>query len=216
MRKTILLTVVFILFLSFSVTLAQEDSSPSSEIRERVQQKVEEALNKPKAYLGTVTDISDTTIQIKALTGEIRQVTPSKETVDVVSVGATSKVATVDDIAIGDFTVSMGYKNGNGVLEAERILIMTAPLPETKRKSYKATVTEFSGGEGVIKTTKGEEINLETSSSTRYQLVEEGEIIAARVADLKEGSEVIISGVQEEKILEVRRILITAQAQISE
>jgi hypothetical protein len=96
-----------------------------------VEEKVKEALNRPKAYLGTVTDISDSTIQIKSSESQIRQVSVKDDSVSVIKSGTVNKAVKLSDIAIGDFIVAMGYINSNTVLNAQRILI-TNPVTEPK------------------------------------------------------------------------------------
>lgn len=108
-----------------------ENTTSDSAIRQKVNQKVQGVLNKPKAYLGVVTDIADSTIQIKTTNGEIRQVSTSKEDITVInSKGTTNKNVKLTDIAIGDFIIAMGYRNGNAVLSAERILV-TNPITDS-------------------------------------------------------------------------------------
>ena len=110
----------------------------SSAFEENEGDRLEKAANKPKAYLGTVTDITDSTIQIKTTVSEIKQVSVSEEVVYVKT-----------EPAIGDFIVAMGYKNGNQVLNAQRILI-TPPVTEPK-----ITVSTGTGADvKPIKTTK--------------------------------------------------------------
>ena len=92
----------------------------SSAFEEKEGDRLEKAANKPKAYLGTVTDITDSTIQIRTTSSEIRQISVSEKVVYVKT-----------EPAIGDFIVAMGYKNGNQVLNAQRILI-TPPVTEPK------------------------------------------------------------------------------------
>lgn len=217
MKKiNLIFAIIFGLFLSFGVAFAQEESTESSGIRERVQQKVEEALKKPKAYLGSVTDISENTIQIKSTSGEIRQITTDEENTTVVNTLTTAKTVTLEDVAIGDFIVAMGYKNGNDVLEASRILV-SSPLETVTRKSFRAEVTSFAKNQGEAKSLKdGGEVTFKTDSSTRYQLYEDEEIVAGKATDVKEGSITILSGVIEDEVLTARRILVVSQAQTSQ
>lgn len=119
-------------------------SSASSDIRLKVAQKVQEALNKPKAYIGTVTDIADSTIQIKTADGQIEQISTSGDNITVVNqTGKNNKTVKLTDIAIGDFIVAMGYVNGNSVLNAQRILV-TDPVVEANIASTFGTVTNTS------------------------------------------------------------------------
>jgi hypothetical protein len=106
------------------------NASGTSDIRAKVAQDVANALNHPKAYIGSVTDKTDSTIQIKTKASEIKQISASVSGTTVVnSTGTTSKTVKTTDIAIGDFIVAMGYVDGNSVLTAQRILI-TNPIAE--------------------------------------------------------------------------------------
>lgn len=97
-------------------------ASSESGVREIVLKKVEDILNSPKAYLGTVTDIAEKTIQLKTDSGTIEQVSAGEDTA-VIKQSPTVKEVKLTDIAIGDYIVAMGYRNGNHVLIAKRILI---------------------------------------------------------------------------------------------
>ncbi len=119
-------------------TPGASDASSDSAIRARVQEKVAQAMNKPKAYIGTVTDISDSTIQIKttrslpAQVGEIKQVSTNTTDVSVINAkGTANKAVKLTDVAIGDFIVAMGYVDSNTVLAAQRILI-SDPVTDSK------------------------------------------------------------------------------------
>ena len=121
-----------------------ESDTTGSAIRQKVAQKVSEAMNKPKAYIGTVTDIADSTIQIKAQNSEIQQISTSNDGITVVSSkGTVTKNVKLTDIAIGDFVVAMGYVNSNSVLLAQRILVVD-PIDEPKVESVFGKVSDVS------------------------------------------------------------------------
>lgn len=127
---------------SFQLKTTETDTATGdADIRQKVEAKVEAAMNKPKAYIGIVTDITDSTIQIK--TNEIKQVSANDKDTTVVKTGATNKIVKLSDIAIGDFIVAMGYINTSSVLSAQRILI-TDPVTEPKIASTMGKVTEIS------------------------------------------------------------------------
>ncbi len=152
MKKAPLVTIVLLIIsLAFILPIfAQEENGPedpneattSDVIREKVQQKLEEAKNKPKARLGTITDISDTTIQIKSLSGEIQQISVNEESTAFVKLIPKRAVVKYSDVAIGDFIIAMGYLNGEGVLDSKRILITNVP-EEVKRKAFLGTVVSI-------------------------------------------------------------------------
>lgn len=104
----------------------KESTSEADVIREKVKEKIDEAIKNPQAYIGIVTDITDTTIQIKNEAGEIQQISLSDDT-EYVKLGTPNKKAELKDLAIGDYIASLGFKNGNNVLAGKRILITTKP-----------------------------------------------------------------------------------------
>ena len=113
---------------------SDEATESSSSVRQIVQKKINFAKNTPVFYAGTVTDISEETIQIKQYlfdkdsgeSEEIEQIAIKNDT-NYVSIGKTSKSIKFSDIAIGDFIIAMGYKNKNNVLETTRLLVTTTP-----------------------------------------------------------------------------------------
>jgi hypothetical protein len=108
------------------------EASGTSDIRQKVAQDVANTISRPKAYIGTVTDITDSTIQIKTTASEIKQISVDSQATTVInSTGTATKQVKTTDVAIGDFIVAMGYVNTNSVLSAQRILI-TDPVTEPK------------------------------------------------------------------------------------
>lgn len=161
-----------------------------SDIQAKVAQKVAEALSRPKAYIGTVTDIADSTIQIKTPESQIEQVAVGGTVTVANTKGTNNKTVKLTDIAIGDSIVAMGYVNGNQVLDAQRILIIDPPT-EPQISVSEANVTAVSkasltvsdikkGGSDTItpdKNTdiesfsKGKETKIKLSSITKGDLV---------------------------------------------
>ena len=142
MRKIIALTLLIILCLGSCNTIrAQESTNSAESVREKVKEKIENVLNKPKAYLGTITDKTGDILQIKNLRGEIQFISVKPDNSTFISVGKTSKTIKYADIAMGDFIIAMGFvstdneskNNGNTVLEVKRTLI-TNPIEPTTRK----------------------------------------------------------------------------------
>lgn len=150
-------------------------SSSNSAIREKVEQKVREALNKPKAYLGIVTDIADSTIQIKTSESEIKQISTASEDVTVVNAkGTANKTIKLTDIGIGDFIVAMGYVNSNSVLSAQRILV-TDPVTEPKVASIVSTGKDVTPSKNTLvyifengKATKTKATNIKDEDKVIY------------------------------------------------
>lgn len=129
---------------SLSPSSTPGTATGEADIQKTIDQEVATASQKPKAYLGTVTDISDSTIQMKTMDSQIAQVADSNPGVTVANqVGTNNKAVKVTDIAIGDFIVSMGYVNSNSVLTAQRILVTDA-VAEPKIDISMSKVTAVS------------------------------------------------------------------------
>jgi len=106
------------------------DKSGNQSIQKVLVVYSEKAVNLPKAYIGTVTDISDSTIQIKNTDDAIEQISINSGNLDVVNnKNKETKIVKSTDIAIGDYIVAMGNINSKQVLLAQRILI-TNPISE--------------------------------------------------------------------------------------
>ncbi|MEJ2441571.1 MAG: hypothetical protein P8Y06_01470 [Patescibacteria group bacterium] len=190
------------LFILSAVTIfAQEPATEEGDtIRDKVQQKVEEARTIPFSYIGTVTDIAEETIQINkhvfdGLTetnGQIQQISINEETTTFVKIAKTTTTVNFSDVAIGDFIIAMGYKNGNDVLEAQRILI-TTPLEVTTRKALFGEPSDISSRSLTLKTQDGD------------WSVEFGKTwVGPDLDEIGENDKVIVIGSAEDKTLEAR------------
>ncbi len=208
MKKIILVLTLFFIVLAPRVVLAQT-SSDSSSIREKVAQKVQQVLSSPKIFLGSVTDISDsTTIQIKPLTGEIEQLSVKSDLTKVVNeVGTAPKDVKITDIAIGDFIIGMGYKDSNSVLDTRRILVIP-PLSEPTRKSYMGNLTSQTKSSLTLKTLKdSQQVQFITDKNTSILKESDGDISPSKATDLTIGTKLIISGDTIKNIFTARKIL---------
>ncbi|MEJ2347680.1 MAG: hypothetical protein P8Y17_00565 [Patescibacteria group bacterium] len=190
------------LFILSAVTIfAQEPATEEGDtIRDKVQQKVEEARTIPFSYIGTVTDIAEETIQINkhvfdGLTetnGQIQQISINEEATTFVKIAKTTTTVNFSDVAIGDFIIAMGYKNGNDVLEAQRILI-TTPLEVTTRKALFGEPSDISSRSLTLKTQDGD------------WSVEFGKTwVGPDLDEIGENDKVIVIGSAEDKTLEAR------------
>ena len=117
-------------------------------------EKFEDQTKKSKAYVGTVTDITNSTIQIKGATGEILQAGVTGET-KYINLLKKSVVVKNTDLAIGDYVVAMGLINGNKVLSTKRILI-TSELVDDKRQIVWGKLTEITKKKLVLTKNDGE------------------------------------------------------------
>jgi hypothetical protein len=209
MKKTF--TIIFFLILiaatSF-VALAQETSTDEAEsVRENVQKKVEEARTIPFAYIGTVTDIAEQTIQINKFifsktsddAGEIQQISVDEENTNFVKVTKSTTSVKFSDLAIGDFIIAMGFKNGNSVLAGERILI-TTPIEPTTRK------TVFGEPSDIAK----KSLTLTASTGKEWVVEFEATWVGPELSEIEGGDRIIVVGTTEGNTLEARFLHIIA------
>ena len=212
MKKIAVIILSLILFSSSLRYLkAQTATSSSESIREKVQEKVIQVLSNPKSYIGTITDISSTTIQVRKYliaqegkTGEILQISTNQDTA-FVSVGKTSKTIKLADIAIGDFIIAMGYKNGNNVLNATRILV-TEALKPSNRISVLGKITKVSKNSLEITSLANEKLTLEPNTSISVVDFVDQKETKIKFSDIEVDDSLIAFGIINNNVFEARKI----------
>lgn len=176
-------------------------------VREIVEEKIEAALKNPLAYLGTVTDIVESTLQIKSNSGEILQVSVSNDAT-FVKTGKNAKEVKFSDIAIGDFIVAMGFKNGNNVLNTKRILITDAPTPITRKAIY-VQVTAVNKKDILAKFVKSqEEVKIVPANPISVQVKKDGKLSKIKFVDIAEGDILVAVGSDKNGSFETRSIFV--------
>lgn len=133
------------------------------------------------SYLGIVTDVTGSSIQLKSTTNEIKQIAVSENT-SVSNIRDTpDKIAKLTDVAIGDFIVGLGQASGSSVLSTSRILI-TNPITNTKVN---------------VITAKFDKKELKTDKNTIYYEVKDGEIKKIKSTAVKAGIDIVYTEVGE-------------------
>lgn len=167
------------------------NATGESAIRQKVEEKVAAALMQPKAFLGTVTDITDSTIQVKSIEGDIKQISATPDSVSVInSTDDSSREVKLTDIAIGDFIVAMGYKGSNNVLIAQRILI-TDPVKPPQITVNFGKVTDTGVGTITVTPLKGEAVGVTPNYLTDIETLKNGKETAIRLTSISENDIVI-------------------------
>jgi len=190
-------------------TSAQQDASPTdveetednNSIREKVKEKVELARKQPKAYIGSITDITEETLQIKNHEEEICLISISTEKTSFVSVNDTNKDIDFEEVGIGDFIVAMGFIDSETqVLDAKRILI-SKPLSKINRSVITGNISKIAKRDVIIIDSNGDEITLDFPKRWK----------GPEVSELEEGQTVIVVGEFENNILALRTIEIMSE-----
>jgi hypothetical protein len=159
-------------------------------------EKTEDPKLKSTSYIGTITDISSGTIQIKSDSGDIKQISVTDDTAYVNTLKKNAVIKSTD-VALGDYIVSMGYVNGNKVLHTQRILI-TSPLSENKTAVISGTIEDISKTKLVIN--KGNDETLEITLPKTWN--------GPSAKDLEEGQKIIVAGLENEDKFDLRSIFI--------
>lgn len=191
--------VVSVLLLMFAIlpSYAQEaTSSPSirDAVREKVREKIEEIIKKPRAVVGTLTEITDSTLEIKTLKDELAQVATHEETTYVRIARGRRMEVDFEDLVLGDFIIAMGFRNGNDVLEAERIVTYdTSPI--VRRRAVYGEVQQNMEGQLTIKHPQTEEVFIvEATRNTTITKKTNGEMEEISINDIEAGDRVVAAG----------------------
>lgn len=191
---------------------AQQTATPSAipssiptpdPIRNKIKQDLDSnKIRLPRAYLGTVTDISENTIEIKNNSGEIQLLTVDPEESDFVRITTISKNITFKDIAIADYIIAMGFVSDNNILEATRILA-TEPVKPTSRTAILGTVQTVTTKDLTITTSNGSTMIITPTKNVSIQNNQETKI---KLADIETGNSIIAIGDQSGNSISARTI----------
>lgn len=174
-------------------------------VRLKVEEKLANASKKPKAYIGTITDISKLTYQIKNLKGEIQQLSFTADTT-FVKVDKTAKTITSNDVAIGDSIIAMGLKNGNEVLEAKRILVTEIPQDSLRNIYFGKIIDTTKTDVTISQIGSQEKLVTSVDKNTDYILMNDSKTSVIKLADLDNDEIVYVFGAKVNNDFEGRTI----------
>lgn len=183
---------------AFAGVSAQEDAtptaSPSNAVRERVREKIEELVKRPRALVGTLDQITDSTLRIKTRSGEAKLASTSEETLFFRVAAGTRSQIKFADLVLGDFIISMGFRNGSDVLEATRIITVDAnPIPV--RRAVYGIVEEGEKGILTIRHPQTDDAwTVNTTSKTVVTKKTEGKVEEVKVSDIAVGDRIVAAG----------------------
>lgn len=212
MNKKFLVAIFTVIFLIKTQTIKGQDVSTSSdEIRKKVQEKIAQISQKPKGYVGTITDISVNTVQARKYifgnnkdqkVGDILQIKITDST-SFADNKETTKQIKFQELAIGDFAIFMGKEINGGTLEASRIVVIK-PLTPIKRVNFRAKIVKIEK-QKIIASSQNENYTIITDKSTTL-LDSNGKKIETK--DLKEDLSIIVCGEKEENTIKARTIFL--------
>lgn len=182
--------------------LAQEDATPGAadSIRERVREKVETILKQPRALVGTLVEITDSTLQIQTRNEEIAFASTSQQSSFLRVVGARRNEIEFDELVLGDFIVAMGFRNGNDVLEAQRVITYDR-TPITARRAVFGVVQGNVRGTLTLQHPKTAEVwTVETSRDTEITRKGPEGFQEIDIDEVQVGDRLIAAGVLDEEV----------------
>ncbi len=199
-------TIYYLLF-TIAPALAQDSTTSatpsatgaSDSVRDKVRKTIESLTRKPRAVVGTLSDIADTTLQMKTRNNEAVMVSVTKDTsYGRVSLGKRTEIK-FSELVLGDFTIAMGTRNGNGVLEAARIITYDKNPLKVRRALY-GTVTQNKNGALTASLLKsGETWTIKTSSKTKVTAKVEGKMQEVKVNSIEASARIVALGAPDEK-----------------
>jgi hypothetical protein len=159
MKNRLIIFLIGFLLLSSGVVFAQEDTQPNvtdevinQNIKDRLKKVASEqdslvGTKQKRAVIGQLESLANDTLTIKTK-DQIKLASVSAETEYVRNPGG--QTVEVEDLAIGDYVIAMGYINGSEVLEARRVLLYSDAPEAVTKKSFFGTITNIDSDEEVL------------------------------------------------------------------
>lgn len=172
----------------------QAESSSTSAVRDKVRQTIQNLSHKAKAVIGTLDQISDSTLQIKNPQGKLSQVATQNDTSYSKVSGSKKTDIKFTDLAIGDFIAALGYRNGNDILSAKRVIVFDKE-PQNSNRAFWASVDNNSKGVIRVALKNDDSWTVETTKKIQVLTKTEGKIIQdGKIDDLIGGDRIIAIG----------------------
>lgn len=214
--KKIILSIIILVFTIFGIfalpSYAQNTSTQDAALQQKVQDKLNAVLANPKAFIGSVTDRSDTTLQIKSIDSQIEQITVDGNTTFVKVTKGVSSGIKYTDVAIGDFVIAMGTKTSDSILNAKRIVVTASP-DDNKKESHLVRVTDTSKTNITVgDLASGKSFIVEPADNTTKINTNDSKNSKIRLTDINDGDTLIIIGQFQGSNFEATRIFVTTPA----
>lgn len=202
-----LITVLFFAFFGFltvnASSLAQTPTEVRQDIKEKVQERIEQISQqaKTKAFFGTLKEINTTTLIIEGPKGERRIKTDESTQF----VNPSKKTLKLTDLEIGNFIIAMGFWKENGTLEGKRVVVLPQePKKPAPRIAFMGKITDISKDEKILSVTeiKKDGITYEVKVNDKTMLLTkqtDGKINKVSFESLALGDRLVIIGLKEKE-----------------
>ncbi|MBI4033262.1 MAG: hypothetical protein HY377_02000, partial [Candidatus Blackburnbacteria bacterium] len=202
-KATTVLVTCYLLLVTVVPVSAQEATSATQSVRdavrEKVREQVEDLAHTPRALVGILADISDSTLQVKTMGNETEQAAITDETKFVRVTKGKSTEIKFADLVLKDFIIVMGFRNGNNILSAGRVITYDIN-PITLRRAVYGVVDKNEKGTLTVRHPKtGESWTVTTTSKTKVTKKGDKGFEDIKVADIKVGDRIVAAGLPDEK-----------------
>lgn len=165
------------------------DSLTATGIQEKLDQ-IKDKIEK-KAYVGTILEITDSTLTLSSFRGKQRVRLTAETTI----VGSSKKEITTKDLAVEDKIIAMGDVDTNGTLEAKRIVVVAVPKTvPPKRLVIFGTITAIDSKASTVTLTSiknlDETVTLKIDKDTDLADPKDTKV-TIKLKDLKESQKVL-------------------------
>jgi len=179
---------------SISTTPSLPPSTPSQvpDLGEKIKEQIKSSVEEPAAYTGVVTDKTDASLTLSTKSGP-KQVSLDKSVKVIKQKDSTRANVKVEDIAINDYVLAMGYLNpGNGkVLAAKRIII--APKPEAKSPiALSGSIIQIATSSIKLETKNRAEWDITLDKNSEIKILQGTKFVSAKTTDLDLNLKVIV------------------------
>lgn len=199
MKKLLILLVTGCWILASLPVFAQDEdaTSPGKSVRDQLRERIEERLaelqNKPRATIGKIADIQNSSLLIETNQG-MRQVKLSEETQIVGTKDDNKKTLQQKDLKIGDIVTAMGYQKTKDILDAQRILVLEE-MPKANRRSIYGIVESKTKDTVIIKHPKTSETwTIKTTNKTKVTGKVDNKIENLSFPDIEEQDRIVAVG----------------------
>lgn len=180
-----------------SPTPVQTPNSVRDTLRDKIEERLSQISNKPKALVGKITDIQDGSLLIETKNGVKQLKLAEKPTIiDTRSSVEVKKKKIIEpkNLVLGDIIVAMGWANTKDVLDTRRILII-GELPTTTRRAVYGIVEETGKDSLRLGHPKKEEKwTIKVDSKTRVTAKVDGKVERAKFTDIQKDDRIAVVG----------------------
>lgn len=169
-------------------------------VREKVIEKIQKVKSNPIFYIGTITDKTQDTLQIRNIDGEIQQISLDQNEIELVNIIDDPKEINYDDVAIGDYILALGFLGASDVLEGKRIVVTELPVEDEKRSVILGNIKEIDQRDVFL--------TLDENDGKEIKLIFPKRWKGPEISELKVSDYLICVGNSTSKGFEIRSIFI--------